>query len=184
MYCLLKPTLYWFSKETKHSLLCYFMFGDENYFISDKQCHKTACLSIFVSQIPGWEKLVINPRHTLSNSISRCLFVVSSVDPFSDKSFICSQALLSSDSSWTVLFSRLPRILLSNSNAVDAFVPVWLAFVSSARRPISSYIADIDGITSLSEEVSITEITTRLVSYFPLHNNHSFGSQSRTKVYP
>ena len=75
---------------------------------------------------------------TLSSSISKCLFVVSSMDAFSDKSFICSQALLSSDSSCAVLFSRLPRILLSNSRAVDALVPVWLALVSSARRAINS----------------------------------------------
>ena len=60
------------------------------------------------------------------------------MDAFSDKSFICSQALLSSDSSCAVLFSRLPRILLSNSRAVEALVPVWLALVSSARRAINS----------------------------------------------
>ena len=61
------------------------------------------------------------------------------MDPFSDNSLICSQALLSSFSSCAVLFSRLPLILLSNSRAVEALVPVWLALVSSARRAISSY---------------------------------------------
>ena len=75
---------------------------------------------------------------TLSRSISSCLFVASSVDTFSDNCFICSQALLSSDSSCAVLFSRFPRILLSNSKAVDALVPLLLAFESSVRRVLSS----------------------------------------------
>ena len=75
---------------------------------------------------------------TLSNSISRWRLVASAVDTFSVKSLICSQAFVSSVSSWAVLFSRLPRRRLSNSKAVEALVPLLLMFDRSERMAASS----------------------------------------------
>ena len=75
---------------------------------------------------------------TLSSSISRCLFVVSAVDTFSVNSLICSQAFVSSVSSWAVLLSRLPRKRLSNSKAVEALVPLLLTLDRSWRMELRS----------------------------------------------
>lgn len=108
-------------------------------FVCLVSCHDPRNVSlIFWLVFTVFQKVNKAQMFTLSRSISSCLFVASRVDTFSDNSFICSQALLSSDSSCAVLFSRFPRILLSNSKAVDALVPLWLAFESSVRRVLSS----------------------------------------------
>lgn len=75
---------------------------------------------------------------TLSNSISRCLFVASNPLAFSVNSFIWPQALASSDSRWLARDSKVPRSFDSNSRAVEALVPVVLTLDSSLRRRLSS----------------------------------------------